>query len=59
MKQPTPEEIKQARTSAGLSQARAGQLIGVTWRAWAHWEKGTRKMSAANFELFKMKTEAQ
>lgn len=56
MNQPTPQQIKQARNDAGLTQTQAAALIYSELRTWQHWEKGDRAMHAGLFELFKLKT---
>jgi putative transcriptional regulator len=53
---PTPDEIRAARAAAGLTQVAAAELVHSTERAWQTWEGGERKMSAAVFELFGIKT---
>lgn len=55
MVSPTPEQIKQARMEAGLTQTTAGQLIYKSCRAWQQYEKGDRAMDLALFELFIIK----
>jgi putative transcriptional regulator len=60
MNRPTPEQIKQARENAGLTQTQAATLIYKGLRTWQGWEaaegeKGHRKMDAAFWELFKLK----
>ncbi len=52
----TPEQIKQARKEAGLTQEEAGKLVGGGKRTWQNWEYGTRIMPAAKWELFLIKT---
>jgi DNA-binding transcriptional regulator YiaG len=52
---PTPEQIKQARQQAGLTQTAAGALIYKSLRAWQQYEAGDRKMDAALWELFQIK----
>jgi transcriptional regulator with XRE-family HTH domain len=44
--------MRSTRVSLGLTQEQAGRLVGVTKRAWEHWEAGTRKVPTAAFELF-------
>lgn len=56
MKIPTKEEIKQARTDAGLTQSKAAELIYKKIRTWQQWEAGDREMDPAFFELFKIKS---
>lgn len=53
---PTPEQIKQARIDAGLTQTQAASTIYKNIRTWQQWEKGDREMDVAFFELFKIKT---
>ena len=55
MNNPTPEQIKQARKEAGLTQSQAASLIYSELRTWQHWEKGDRDMHQALFELFTIK----
>jgi len=52
---PTPEEIRAARETAGLSQTAAGALVHTTCRTWQQWEAGDRRMHPAFFELFSIK----
>lgn len=52
---PQPDEIKRARTDAGLTQTEAAALIHCKCRAWQQWEAGDRAMSAAHWELFRIK----
>jgi putative transcriptional regulator len=49
---PTPEQIKQARTDAGLTQTQAAALLYKTCRAWQKWESGEAKMDRVFFEYF-------
>lgn len=56
---PTPDEIKQARTHAGLTQTQAAVLVHTTCRVWQQWEAGDRRMHPAPFELFCIKTGKQ
>lgn len=53
---PTPNEIRQARELAGLTQTQAGELIHSKLRAWQRWEAGDAPMHPAFFELFVLKT---
>lgn len=55
MTHPTPEEIKQARTDAGLSQPAAAALIYSTKRTWQDWEAGKNPMHPGLWELFRLK----
>ena len=52
---PTPRQIKQTRTEAGLTQQQAADMVMVTKRAWQYYEAGQREMSAAVWELFNLK----
>lgn len=56
MDNPTPEQIKQARTDADLTQTEAAEVIHKGCRAWQQYEAGDRKMDAAYWELFLIKT---
>lgn len=53
---PTPEQIKQMRKAAGLSQTAAAVLIHSTLRTWQDWEAGIAKMHPGLWELFLIKT---
>ncbi|MNQ49920.1 hypothetical protein D3C85_638420 [compost metagenome] len=57
MKSPTPEEIFELRTRLGVSQAAAADLVHHSAIAWGQWERATRKMNAAVWELFTIKAE--
>jgi DNA-binding transcriptional regulator YiaG len=41
----TSEEIKVHRAALGLTWMQFAEKLGVSWRAVAHWEAGTRKPS--------------
>ena len=56
MKNPTPEQIKQSRLNAGLTQAQAAAVIHKKQLAWQRYESGDRAMDAAYWELFLIKT---
>lgn len=62
MERPTPEEIKAARTAAGLTQEAAAELVGLggernTLRSmWSAWENGRVPIPAHRWELFLLKT---
>ena len=57
LKQPTPAEIKEVRTRAGLTQQQAAALVhradGARWR---EWEGGKYGVDLAVWELFLLKT---
>ena len=55
MNNPSPEEIKQARKEACLTQPQAASLLYSTCRAWQKWESGEARMHQAMFELFLIK----
>ena len=64
--QPSPEEVRQARTQARLKQAEAAQLVssaqGQPYRTWQGYEvaigkKGHRAIPLATWELFLLLTE--
>jgi DNA-binding transcriptional regulator YiaG len=52
---PTPDEIKEARAKAGLTQAQAAAVVSGTEAAWRAWESGIRRMHPGLWELFKIK----
>lgn len=56
MTNPTPEEIKQTRKEAGLTQAQAADVLGRTLRTWQYWESGKFNMDRNLYELFIIKT---
>ena len=55
MTSPTPDQIRQARELAGLSQTQAAALVHAGLRSWQHWEAGDRVMNPAIWELFLIK----
>lgn len=52
---PTPEQVRAARTAAGLTQTAAAAVVHSTLSAWQRWEQGERKMHAGLWELFQIK----
>lgn len=56
MKNPTPENIREARANAGLSQTDAAKVIYSTMRTWQDWESGKTKMHPGLWELFLVKS---
>ena len=52
---PTPEQIRKARDTAGLSSAQAGALLHTTGRVFQQWAAGDRRMHPAFWELFQIK----
>lgn len=57
MQNPTPEQVKAARTAAGHSQTQAAETIYKGLRTWQQWEKGERAMDAALYEFYLIKTD--
>jgi DNA-binding transcriptional regulator YiaG len=53
---PTPDQIKQARNTAGQTQQQAADMVYVDGRAWRRWESGDRQMDRAHWELYQIKT---
>lgn len=49
---PKPDEIRAARTQAGLTQTEAAALLGVTRVHWARYEAGTRNLSASQWKYW-------
>lgn len=52
MIEPTPEAIAAERRRAGHTQAQAAAAVGVTARAWQHYESGDRSMPASAWWLY-------
>lgn len=52
---PDPDEIRELRKSAGLTQEQAGELVHSSRRTWQDWEAGVANMHPALWELFKLK----
>lgn len=52
---PTPEQIREIRTAASLTQTEAAALVYASLRAWQNWEGDERIMPAAAWELFLIK----
>lgn len=50
-----PADIIAARKRAGLTQTKAGALIGAALRTWQAWEAGDRNMPGAKWELWLIK----
>ncbi|MEZ5707277.1 MAG: XRE family transcriptional regulator [Burkholderiaceae bacterium] len=53
---PTPEAIRHARTTAGITQSEAARAVRGSLRGWQQWEAGDRAMPPGLFELFMLKT---
>lgn len=61
---PTPEEVKAARQSAGLTQAQAGAVIGVPGQTWRRYEMAAdipsrRSMPPQFWKLFQILAERE
>lgn len=50
---PTAAQIRAAREKLRLTQAQAGELLGVIRETWARYEGGTREMSEAEWRYWK------
>jgi putative transcriptional regulator len=55
---PTPEQVREARSAAGMTQSEAARAVRGTMRAWQEWEAGNRRMHPGLWELFRLKTQA-
>lgn len=55
MSHPSPEQIREARQAAGLSQTEAADLIHSTLRTWQDWEACKARMHPGLWELFTLK----
>jgi len=53
---PSSDEVRQARESAGLSQAKAAARALVSLRAWIKYESGERKIPAPTWALFRLRS---
>jgi putative transcriptional regulator len=53
---PSPQAIRGARLTAGLTQSEAAHWVRASLRAWQQWEAGDRAMPPGLFELFMLKT---
>ena len=51
---PSPEEIREAREEAGLTQEAAAGIIFCSYRTWQDWEAGARRMHPAFWLLWRM-----
>ena len=59
MNSPTPEQVLAERNNAALTQGAAAALVHSALGSWQQWEKGSRKMHPAHWELFLIKTAEQ
>lgn len=55
MTSPTPDEIKERRSAAKLTQAAAADLIYTPRRTWQDWEAGIAPMHPGLWELWQLK----
>lgn len=53
----TPEQIKQARQSLGLTQAAMAAKMGIIQRKWERWEGGHSPISAEGATLLRLLVE--
>lgn len=54
---PIPQQIRERREAAQLTQSEAASLVHVGLRAWQKWEGEERGMPPGAWELFCIKTE--
>lgn len=52
---PSANQIRDARSDAGLTQAEAAAMVYASDRAWRYWESGVNTMPASLWELFQLK----
>jgi DNA-binding transcriptional regulator YiaG len=55
---PTPQQIKQARLTAGLTQQATADLLSVSIKTVQSWEGGWRKIRPPTWRLFNLLTDA-
>lgn len=53
---PTPDQIKNARVRAGISQSKAASLLDVSIHIYQAWEQGLQPMPPASWETFERET---
>lgn len=51
---PTPQEVREARERAGMTQEAAAGIIYCSYRTWQDWEAGARRMHPAFWRLWRM-----
>lgn len=56
---PSPEQIRDMRKLAGLTQKAAADVVYSALRSWQQWEAGDRGMPAAAWALFLIRTRAR
>ncbi len=54
--QPTPEQVRAARQAAGLTPQQCSELLGLRRVAWAEYERGERRPSGPQWEMFLLLT---
>lgn len=52
---PDPEQVRERRKLAGLTQTQAATLVCAKLRTWQDWEAGNSSMHAGLWELFNLK----
>ena len=52
---PDPEQVRERRKLAGLTQTQAATLVCAKLRTWQDWEAGSVKMHPGQWELFILK----
>lgn len=53
---PTPEQIREARKMAGMTQSQAAdRVLAGSYRTWQKWESGERAMPASVWALWQLK----
>lgn len=55
MKAPTPQQIRAARESLGLTQTQAAELIGRSLRVWQAYEAGSREIDPLMWTAWKIR----
>jgi transcriptional regulator with XRE-family HTH domain len=50
---PHPETIRRARESAGLTQAQAAQVVGLSTACWSSYEQGRIPIPRVTWHIFR------
>jgi DNA-binding transcriptional regulator YiaG len=59
LKTPTNEEVRAVRRAANVSQSKAAAMVHLaSGSRWSEYERGTRRIDLARWELFLLKTQA-
>lgn len=53
LSRPSADDIVGSRNRAGMSQAAAARVVGVSLRTWVNWEAGRHKMSRAAWAVWR------